>query len=80
MVNFQGGGGGRGGGQGRGGSGGGQGGGQGRGGGMGRGGGRGSGPGGDCVCTNCGETVPHKQGVPCFDMKCPKCGASMTRK
>ncbi|MCK4487926.1 MAG: hypothetical protein KAU38_14355 [Desulfobacterales bacterium] len=54
--------------------------------GMGRGGGgrglRGgfaAGPGGDCVCPSCGERVPHQTGSPCFDLKCPKCGATMTR-
>jgi len=58
------------------------GGGAGRGGGMGRGmgGGRGMGPGGQCVCPNCGERAPHQRGVPCFDMKCPKCGTAMTRE
>jgi hypothetical protein len=54
--------------------------------GMGRGGGgrglRGgfaAGPGGDCVFPSCGERVPHQTGTPCFDLKCPKCGATMTR-
>ncbi|AOY59880.1 MULTISPECIES: NifB/NifX family molybdenum-iron cluster-binding protein [Desulfococcus] len=47
--------------------------------GMGRGGGRGLGPGGACVCPGCGETAPHQPGVPCFDMRCPKCGGAMTR-
>ena len=57
------------------------GGGAGRGGGKGRGmgGGRGMGPGGNCVCPNCGEKVPHERGVPCFEVKCPKCGTTMTR-
>lgn len=39
----------------------------------------GAGPGGDCVCPNCGEKAPHKQGVPCFNMSCPKCGTKMVR-
>ena len=52
--------------------------GQGGGGGGGRGGG-GRGPGGNCVCPDCGESVPHQQGKPCFEEKCPKCGATMTR-
>jgi predicted Fe-Mo cluster-binding NifX family protein len=64
------------------------GGGMGRGGGrgMGRGGGRrgggggfGAGPGGDCVCPACGERTPHRPGMPCFEARCPKCGAAMIR-
>jgi hypothetical protein len=39
----------------------------------------GSGPGGNCVCPSCGEKVPHKQGVPCFNLSCPKCGVKMAR-
>jgi hypothetical protein len=58
--------------------------GQGRGGGgIGRGGGRGgfvAGPGGFCICPACGYKVPHRQGVPCFEEKCPQCGATMTRE
>jgi hypothetical protein len=54
--------------------------GQGRGGGMGRLGGRSLGPGGQCVCTACGQTAPHQRGVPCTEQKCPKCGAAMTRQ
>jgi predicted DNA-binding protein (UPF0251 family) len=38
------------------------------------------GPGGECVCTNCGNTVSHQRGVPCYQMKCPKCGSPMTRR
>ncbi|MFC1863097.1 hypothetical protein ACFL1Z_04065 [Thermodesulfobacteriota bacterium] len=49
----------------------------GKGGGMG--GGRGLGPGGDCVCPGCGNSVPHKRGTPCFEVKCPKCGQYMNR-
>jgi predicted DNA-binding protein (UPF0251 family) len=54
--------------------------------GMGRGGGRGRmggfalGPGGECVCASCGHTVSHQRGVPCYQMKCPKCGSPMTRR
>jgi len=57
--------------------------------GFGRGGGRGrmggpyaAGPGGECQCTNsqCGYTVAHQPGVPCMQMKCPKCGSPMVRK
>ena len=54
--------------------------------GMGQGQGRGRmggfamGPGGNCVCPNCGKTLPHQQGVPCSQVKCPSCGAAMTRQ
>jgi hypothetical protein len=48
------------------------------GGGTGR--GSGVGPGGSCVCPACGEKVPHQRGVPCYDLKCPKCGAGMVRE
>jgi hypothetical protein len=39
----------------------------------------GIGPGGNCVCTSCGAKLAHQQGVPCYSMNCPKCGASMMR-
>ena len=45
-----------------------------------RGGGFGAGPGGNCVCPSCGEKAAHQLGVACFDMKCPKCGTTMTRE
>ena len=51
----------------------------GRGKGRGFGGGYGQGPGGMCRCANCGHTEPHQLGVPCYDKKCPKCGANMAR-
>jgi predicted DNA-binding protein (UPF0251 family) len=31
----------------------------------------------ECVCPNCGEKVPHQRGIPCFSVKCPKCGTPM---
>jgi len=42
-------------------------------------GGIGAGPGGNCVCPSCGATVAHQRGTPCYQLKCPKCGAAMTR-
>jgi hypothetical protein len=53
-----------------------------RGGGRGRMGGSnaGAGPGGQCVCPSCGATVTHQVGLPCYQIECPKCNASMVRK
>ncbi|MEW5937263.1 MAG: hypothetical protein AB1665_05545 [Candidatus Thermoplasmatota archaeon] len=49
-------------------------------GGRGRGrGGYGFGPGGECVCSNCGYKEPHRIGVPCYNLKCPKCGVPLRR-
>jgi len=42
-------------------------------------GGFGLGPGGDCVCPKCGTKAAHQRGVPCYQQKCPKCGAAMSR-
>jgi hypothetical protein len=39
-----------------------------------------AGPDGNCVCPQCGQTEPHQRGVPCFERKCPKCGALMVRQ
>lgn len=39
----------------------------------------GAGPGGNCVCPSCREKVPHQQGTPCYNVKCPKCGTKMVR-
>ena len=54
--------------------------GRGGGGGRGRSGGFGAGPGGDCVCTSFGFKLAHKKGMHCFQMKCPKCSAMMSRE
>ena len=52
------------------------------GGGSGRGrmGGFSAGVGGTCVCPSCGKAIEHQRGVPCNQIKCPACGASMTRQ
>jgi hypothetical protein len=47
--------------------------------------GKGTGPEGTggsdiCVCPKCGYETEHDRGVPCNQMKCPKCGSSMTGK
>lgn len=39
-----------------------------------------AGPGGECICTQCGRTLPHQQDYPCMQIKCPQCGSPMTRK
>ena len=44
-----------------------------------RGGPKAAGPGGDCVCPNCGKHIAHKAGKPCYQEKCPDCGAQMVR-
>ena len=48
--------------------------------GRGMGGGQGKGPGGNCVCPDCGHTIPHERGTPCLEVKCPRCGTYMTRE
>ena len=42
-------------------------------------GGSGRGGGGSCLCPACGHAVPHARGVPCVEVRCPRCGAAMTR-
>lgn len=42
--------------------------------------GSGAGPGGDCVCPSCGTVAHHEPGVPCSQIKCPKCGSFMVRQ
>ncbi len=34
---------------------------------------------GMCACPACGEKTSHKKGNPCFEQKCPQCGATMAR-
>lgn len=48
--------------------------------GRGRGGGSTPGPGGNCICPDCGEKIPHQRGVPCYGQQCPKCGKAMVRE
>ncbi len=48
--------------------------------GCGRGSRPGAGPAGQCACPICGEKVPHQAGVPCYQVKCPKCGQQMIRE
>lgn len=40
---------------------------------------RGAGPDGTCVCPACGHKEKHAAGQPCFEQKCPECGAQMVR-
>ena len=51
----------------------------GRGGRRGLGGGFGRGPGGECICPNCGNRIPHQLAFPCLTKRCPKCNTPMTR-
>lgn len=30
-----------------------------------------------CCCPECGNIVPHERGIPCIEINCPECGASM---
>lgn len=39
-----------------------------------------AGPGGVCICPQCRTTLTHQQGAPCMEIKCPNCGAFMTRQ
>jgi hypothetical protein len=35
---------------------------------------------GNCICPACRQVVPHEPGVPCFQRRCPSCGAPMMRQ
>ena len=54
--------------------------------GLGKGSGRGRnngsalGTGGSCVCAKCGTKIPHQQGTPCTQLKCPECGNTLVRE
>ena len=47
--------------------------------GPGRGQGGGMNTSGFCACSQCGHKVEHVKGSPCFEQKCPVCGATMSR-
>lgn len=36
--------------------------------------------GGFCVCTKCGEKVPHTRGIKCTNQKCPTCNHALVRE
>lgn len=38
------------------------------------------GAGGFCICPKCETRLPHRDGVPCQDERCPQCGAKMLRE
>lgn len=48
--------------------------------GMGGGARAGAGPGGECICPQCGYRAAHQPGMPCMDIKCPKCGVALRRE
>lgn len=33
-----------------------------------------------CICPRCGYEEPHTRGIPCSQVKCPKCGIPMVGK
>ncbi|HOW57689.1 MAG TPA: hypothetical protein PKZ12_06785 [Smithellaceae bacterium] len=43
-------------------------------------GGKAMGAGGNCLCPGCGHRQPHKRGVPCTQVQCPKCKKTMIRE
>jgi predicted Fe-Mo cluster-binding NifX family protein len=38
------------------------------------------GPGGFCQCPACGTRVPHEPGIPCVQVRCPRCSQMMERE
>lgn len=38
------------------------------------------GAGGWCVCPKCEHRQAHRDGIPCQDERCPKCGAKLLRE
>ncbi|MDD5552136.1 MAG: cation diffusion facilitator family transporter [Candidatus Pacebacteria bacterium] len=40
----------------------------------------GQGPVGNCICPECGYKAPHKRGIPCSSLKCPKCNINLKRE
>ncbi len=41
---------------------------------------QGKGPDGKCICPKCGYKIPHQTGIPCMDLKCPKCKVNLERE
>lgn len=39
-----------------------------------------SGPSGNCICPQCGATIPHQRGTPCTRLTCSQCGCTMIRQ
>ena len=33
-----------------------------------------------CICVQCNTRIPHKRGIPCREIKCPKCGKIMFKE
>jgi len=41
---------------------------------------KGGGPGDYCVCLKCNYKIPHKRGIPCPTLECPKCKIKLVRE